>query len=86
MANPKKLLQKAQNSPNNIKFEDVVKLAELVGFRFKRQKGTSHKIFDLPGTDVMLNLQSVKGKGKPYQVEQLVGYIEEYNLLGGEDE
>jgi hypothetical protein len=34
----------------------------------------------------MLNLQSVHGDAKPYQVRQLLQLIKRYNLEPGEDE
>ncbi|PLX85181.1 MAG: hypothetical protein C0617_05720 [Desulfuromonas sp.] len=69
-------------SPNNVKFSDLCRLAVLVGFQFARQQGTSHKIYkhDIY-TGTPMNFQSVKGKGKPYQVRQLIEFIDRYDLL-----
>ena len=86
MTKLEKLLQKAQNSPNNIRFKDVIKQAKPVGFVFKGQKETSHRICKLPGTDAMLNFQNHNGKAVPYQVKQLLDRIETHNLLEGRDE
>ena len=47
-------------------------------------KGRSHILIH-PAVPEPLNLQSVQGQAKPYQVRQLVQIVERYNLhLGGE--
>jgi len=68
-------------SPHNVSFSDLCKLAELVGFRFERQKG-SHKLYahELYSGRVM-NFQSRKGEAKPTQIRQLLDFIDEYGLL-----
>lgn len=63
----KKLLQKALSAPNNLRFGDMVKLAENFGFRLSRSNG-SHHIFAHPKVRELLNLQEVRGKAKPYQI------------------
>lgn len=47
MANRRKLLQKARNSPSNLRFSEICKLAEDYGWEFKRQKG-SHQQYGNP--------------------------------------
>ena len=44
-----------------------------------RVKG-SHHIFARPNVPELLNLQDIDGKAKPYQVKQLLGLVERYNL------
>jgi len=34
----------------------------------------------LPGTDVMMNFQDIKGKVKPYQVKQILKVIDEKKI------
>jgi hypothetical protein len=80
----KKLLQKALSSPNNLRFGDMVKLAENFGFRLSRSSGSYH-IFTHPGVRELLNLQEVRGNAKPYQVGQFLKLVEKYNLELGED-
>lgn len=77
--NKKKLLQKLLSSSKNIKFGEVTIVAEAVGFRLDRVKG-SHHIFIHEQIPEIVNLQKVKGEAKPYQVRQLVKMIEKYNL------
>jgi predicted RNA binding protein YcfA (HicA-like mRNA interferase family) len=74
-----KLLRKLLSGSKNIRFSDVVACAEAFGFRLDRVSG-SHRIFVHPEVREILNLQNVKGKAKPYQVRQLIGLIERYDL------
>jgi len=80
----KKLLQRALTAPNNLRFSDMVKLAEAFGFRLSRSGG-SHHIFVHPQVRELLNLQEVRGKAKPYQIGQFLKLVEKYNLELGED-
>ncbi len=74
-----KLLEKALNSPQNLRFAEAIKLAQAFGFQLARIRG-SHHIFKRPGVPELLNLQNVGGKAKPYQVQQLLELVESYNL------
>ncbi len=74
-----KLLEKVRNSPNNIRFKDVCKLAEIFGFTFRGGKG-SHRIYTKKEIVELLNFQNVNGKAKPYQVKQLLKIIDDYKL------
>ena len=82
MARCAKLLDKATNSPKNLKFEDLCALAECYGWVFQRQCG-SHHIYmhpDLGNTaGLMMNFQPRDGKAKPTQVRQLLEAIEALN-------
>ncbi len=80
---PSKLLQKALESPASLHFEEATALAKAFGFRLARVRG-SHHIFVQSGVRELVNLQSVDGKAKPYQVRQLLRLIERYNLFSGE--
>ena len=80
----KKLLQRALSAPNNLRFGDVVKLAENFGFRLSRSSG-SHHIFAHPQVRELLNLQEVRGKAKAYQIGQFLKLVERYNLELGEE-
>ena len=79
-----KLLEQARNSPNNTRFADACKLAELAGFIRMRQKG-SHIWFFHPKInnyfDRGISLQEGNnGKAKAYELRQLLSRIERYNL------
>ena len=82
--NALKLLKKALSSPANLRFEEACALARAFGFHLSRVNG-SHHIFARAGVAELLNLQEIDGKAKPYQVKQLLGLVERYNLsLGNE--
>ena len=69
------LIAAMENSPNNVKFSDACRVAKHF-FGAPRQDGTSHKVYKMPWKgDPRINLQSVKGKAKPYQVKQLLQAI-----------
>lgn len=71
-----KLLKKILSSPENVRFGDLVSLAEAYGFRLTRVSG-SHHIFNHPDKAELLNLQNYKGKAKPYQIRQFLRLIGE---------
>ena len=82
---PRKLLRKALSSPANLRFEEASALARSFGFHPLRVSG-SHHIFAHEGVREFVNLRDVGGRAKPYQVKQLLGLVERYNLsLGGEE-
>jgi predicted RNA binding protein YcfA (HicA-like mRNA interferase family) len=81
--NPRKVLEKVLGGSRNIRFGDIVGLAEAFGFRLSRVSG-SHHIFVHKDISELLNLQDVGGKAKPYQVRQLIRLVERYNLTIGE--
>jgi hypothetical protein len=62
----RKLLRKAIDNPQSLRFSDAVKLAEAFGFTRNRVAG-SHHIFKRPGIPELLNLQNVRGMAKAYQ-------------------
>ncbi|MEX2410270.1 MAG: type II toxin-antitoxin system HicA family toxin [Candidatus Paceibacterota bacterium] len=79
MGKKDKLLNKAKNSAANLRFSDLIKLAELCGFEKKRQKG-SHVMMKHETHDLFMNFQDKNGDAKPYQVKQLLKDIDDYNL------
>lgn len=79
MAKCKRLLEKAQRSPQNFGFEELCGLAECYGFVFRRQSG-SHRLYKHP-SGMSMNFQD-RGGAKAYQVQQLLKAIEN---LGVED-
>ena len=75
-----KLYMRVASAPANARFEDVVHLAEAVGFVLVRRHG-SHIVFrhrDKPF--LRLNLQPEHGKGKAYQVRDLLAKIDSEHL------
>jgi predicted RNA binding protein YcfA (HicA-like mRNA interferase family) len=79
------LKQLTQGSLHNVPFSDIVNLTEGFGFRLARISG-SHHIFTNPGISELINLQSVQGDAKPYQIRQLLRLVERYNLRLEEEE
>jgi len=86
MSSWSKLLNKAQNQPTNLRFDELCEceLAQLAGFEPKRQRG-SHDWFKHPSIsdfrDAGISLQRGRdGKAKVYQVTQLLNKIEYYGL------
>ncbi len=75
------ILEQARRSQANIRFRDLCRLIEGIGYVFERQRG-SHRIYrhptrrDLP----MTNLQSHGRDAKPYQVRQILRLIEDHKL------
>jgi predicted RNA binding protein YcfA (HicA-like mRNA interferase family) len=75
------ILEQARRSPANVRFGDLRRLVEAIGYVFRRQKG-SHHVFThatRPGLP-MVNLQSDGAKAKPYQVRQVLRLIDEHTL------
>jgi hypothetical protein len=71
-----KLLRKILASAENVRFGDLVTLAEAYGFQLARVSG-SHHIFKHFDKAELLNLQNYKGKARPYQVRQFLQLIGE---------
>ena len=84
MAKCDKLLEKAKYSPNNLRFNELCKLAACHGWIFDRQNGTSHAIYlhpalgNTPGS--LMNFQDDNGKAKRGQIRQLLNAIQELEL------
>ncbi|MCB1076955.1 MAG: type II toxin-antitoxin system HicA family toxin [Verrucomicrobiae bacterium] len=74
-----KLLAKAIQSPQNLRFAELITLAEAFGYRLDRVSG-SHHLLVHPSAERPLNIQNAKGKAKPYQVRQFLRDIEEFRL------
>lgn len=63
----------------NVSFGDLRRLLEACGFELDRVRG-SHHIFVHPVVDVIVNLQSIDGGSKPYQVRQVARVLRRYDL------
>jgi predicted RNA binding protein YcfA (HicA-like mRNA interferase family) len=81
--NSRKLLEKALNSPQSLRFSEVLKLTQAFGFQLDRISG-SHHILRRAGIPELVNVQNVRGMAKPYQVRQLLKLVERHNLSLGE--
>jgi predicted RNA binding protein YcfA (HicA-like mRNA interferase family) len=75
-----KLLKRlARGDAANVAFGDLCALAKALGFELRRVSG-SHHVFAHPDIPQLINLQSVHGQAKPYQIRQLVRLVERYDL------
>jgi predicted RNA binding protein YcfA (HicA-like mRNA interferase family) len=85
--NRRRLLRRLARGSLNVAFDDLVNLAEGLGFRLARTSG-SHHIFVHPEVPQLLNLQRASSQAKPYQVRQFLRLVERYKLQlpEGEDE
>lgn len=84
MAKCNKLLDAARRSPNGVRLEDALKLAECYGFVLSRTS-SSHHICKKDGTTRLLNFQRKKDGTVPsYQVRQLLQAIEADEASTGE--
>jgi predicted RNA binding protein YcfA (HicA-like mRNA interferase family) len=76
----RKLLKRlARGAVANVAFADLCNLAEGLGFELCRVSG-SHHVFAHPDVPQLINLQSVRGQAKPYQIRQLLRLVERYDL------
>ncbi|HEY9056420.1 MAG TPA: hypothetical protein VIN77_04650, partial [Aurantimonas sp.] len=78
LSRDKKLLASIRQNPNDVRFEDALRAAALIGFERKGGEG-SHQTFAREGEATQLNFQNTKnGKAKPYQVRQLITMMDVY--------
>ena len=75
----KLLIRLARGELANVTFGDACRLLEGLGFELRRVSG-SHHVFAHPDITELLNLQSVSGQAKPYQLRQLMRLVERYDL------
>ncbi len=80
-----KLIQKVllSHPDKNIDFEDLRKL--LLTLEFKERIKGSHHIYFKEGIEEIINLQSVHGTAKAYQVKQVRQIILKYKLVKGNE-
>lgn len=75
-----KIVQQMKTSPSGVRFGELKKVCEYY-FGKSRQSGSSHCIFKTPWPgDPRVNIQSHKGKAKPYQVKQVLLAIEKFEV------
>jgi len=75
MGSVEKIVQQMAENPNDVRFTDLCKVCDYY-FGEPRQKGTSHCVYKTPWQgDPRVNIQNNKGKGKAYQVRQVLKTI-----------
>jgi len=71
-----KIIQRMKRNPKNVRFVDLCKVCNHY-FGEPRQKSSSHRIYKTPWQgDPRINIQNDAGKGKEYQVRQVLKAIE----------
>lgn len=66
------VIKSLEKSPSNVRFVELCRICDYY-FREARQKGTSHRIYKMPWQgDPRINIQEKNGKGKSYQVWQVI--------------
>lgn len=74
------LYEEAKANPRGLRFSELRTLCECIGMIRDRVKG-SHFIYKLKDPFYLISIQKTKdGKAKPYQVRQLLDFIEDNNL------
>ena len=77
------VVRQLERSPNNVKFGDLCKICDYY-FGEARQKGSSHRIYKTPWQgDPRVNIQEKDGKGKGYQVKQVIKAIRRLEVQNG---
>ena len=83
MSKKEKLLRKAIESPENLRFNELRTLLRYYGFEWRRTKG-DHEIYKNKECREILNIQPDKhdkGKAKKYQVDNLIEILKKNGLL-----
>ena len=77
---PRELLDRAaRGDVRNVRFAELQRLVEALGFELERIRG-SHHTYRHPGVRAKLNLQPHRSQAKPYQVRQVVALAAQYSL------
>lgn len=77
---PHDLLDRASRGDvRNVRFADLQKLVEALGFEAERVRG-SHHTYRHPGVREKVNLQPDGRQAKPYQVRQVADLAARYSL------
>ena len=75
------ILEQARRSPADVRFPDLCRLAEAIGYALRRQKGSPHVFAHAARPELpMVNLESDGATAKAYQVRQVVRLIGEHKL------
>ena len=77
------VIKQLKRSPSNVRFADLCKICDYY-FGEARQKSSSHRIYKTPWRDdPRVNIQEKDGKGKDYQVRQVIKAIKRLEAQGG---
>ena len=77
------VVKELERSPSNVRFADLCKICDYY-FGEARQKSSSHRIYKTPWRgDPRVNIQEKDGKGKDYQVKQVIKAIKRLEMQNG---
>ncbi len=77
------ILAQMSLNPKDVRFSDLCKVCDHF-FGEARQKSGSHRIYKTPWQgNPRINIQNQKGKGKMYQVKQVIKAIEKLEVKNG---
>ena len=77
MSKKEKIIQKLRQNPQNVRFKEIDSLLCSLGFK-KRQRGTSHVIYTIPGK-YPLSIPFRKPFILPVYVKQVLQLLDELN-------
>lgn len=83
MGNTNKLIIKALDSPQNLRFEELRKLCEVFGMKLRKKGSSGHSfVYKYEGSQSYTqSIQDVNGKAKDYQVKQLLTWAKSEGFL-----
>jgi hypothetical protein len=77
------IIKELERSPSDIRFTDLCRICDYY-FGEARQKGTRHRVYKTPWQgDPWVNIQEKNGKGKAYQVRQVIKAIKRLEMEYG---
>jgi len=77
------VVKQLERSPNNVSFADLCRICDHY-FGEARQKATSHRTYKMPWRgDPRVNIQEENGKGKAYQVRQVIKALKRLGVQNG---
>ena len=75
MSKIEKLIQKATDSPQNLRFEELQKLCSYFGMELRKKKGSHFVYKRKEHPKFTLSIQEDNGTAKAYQVNQLLDKV-----------
>ena len=76
-------IKQLERSPSNVRFTDLCNICDYY-LGEARQKGSSHRVYKTPWRgDPRVNIQEKNGKGKDYQVRQVIKALKRLGVEGG---
>ena len=77
------VIKQLERSPHNIGFVEVCSICDYY-FGKPRQESTSHRVYKMPWIgDPRVNIQEKNGKGKAYQVRQVIKALKRLEMEHG---